>query len=187
MSVKSRHPASAKVENPENKGSKTVQKKPSSVGKMSSHGGFKSKTVISQHIDYINIINYIPQINNYTEVLQFLRKNTINAEYFNLLKDVTVLSDLKLSDWFHVSPKTFASYRELGNLPKENAQEHVIMILSLYKHAGNVFDNTEDFNDWLEKPNFFFDNTRPIDNLGTTSGIRFIDERLTALEYGDNV
>lgn len=57
----------------------------------------------------------------------------------------------------------------------------------LNKHAEMLFDSKEDFSKWLNTPNFFFDEKCPGDFLGTISGIQFIDNRLTAMEYGDNV
>ena len=35
--------------------------------------------------------------------------------------------------------------------------------------------------------NPFLDYSKPIDYLNTITGIRFINDRLTAIEYGDNV
>lgn len=60
-------------------------------------------------------------------------------------------------------------------------------LLLLNKHAEKLFDSNEDFSKWLNTPNFFFDKKMPSDFLGTISGIQFIDNRLTAMEYGDNV
>jgi putative toxin-antitoxin system antitoxin component (TIGR02293 family) len=132
--------------------------------------------------------NAIPGINNSIEIIEFIKRNTINFEYFDLLKNIVTFSDQTISDWLHISAKTFASYRtEGGTRPKENTQEQALMIIALYKHAEEVFDSNEDFNKWLNTPNFFFDNQKPLDDLGTISGIRFINDRLTAMAYGDNI
>ena len=45
-----------------------------------------------------------------------------------------------------------------------------------YKHGKQVFDTVENFNLWLAKENFFFDNKSPGHFLGTISGIKFIDD-----------
>jgi len=59
-------------------------------------------------------------------------------------------------------------------------------IMSLMKHGTEVFETEENFKKWLEKENFFFDKKAPIKFMNNYSGIKFIDDRLTAIEYGDN-
>ena len=45
----------------------------------------------------------------------------------------------------------------------------------------------EDFNEWLNTPNVFLENKKPISFLNTISGGKFIDSRLTGIQYGDNI
>jgi uncharacterized protein (DUF2384 family) len=63
----------------------------------------------------------------------------------------------------------------------------MLLLTALYKHGSSVFESTQNFNKWLKTANLFFDNQEPITFLDTITGIRFVDDRLTALEYGDNV
>ena len=56
----------------------------------------------------------------------------------------------------------------------------------LFKHGIEVFGTKENFTNWLEKENFFFDKKAPIEFTKTNIGIKFIDDRLTGIEYGDN-
>lgn len=58
---------------------------------------------------------------------------------------------------------------------------------SLIKHGKKVFGSKPKFEEWLQSRNFFFDGKPPIEFLSTVRGIRFIDDRLTGMEYGDNV
>jgi len=130
----------------------------------------------------------IPQINNTIAFIEYIRHNNVNFNHFNYLRQIVTLPDQTISDWLHISAKTFLSYRTQGKTsPKENTQEQALMIIALYKHAEEVFDSNEDFTKWLNTPNFFFDNKAPQELLGTISGIKYIDDRLTAMEYGDNV
>jgi uncharacterized protein (DUF2384 family) len=55
------------------------------------------------------------------------------------------------------------------------------------KHGIHVFGTAAAFEEWLNKGNFYFDNKLPVSFLNTITGIKFIDDRLTAMEYGDNV
>jgi uncharacterized protein (DUF2384 family) len=57
---------------------------------------------------------------------------------------------------------------------------------ALIKHGIEVFETEENFVEWLEKENYFFDKKLPKEFMNTVGGIKFIDDRLTALEYGDN-
>ena len=70
---------------------------------------------------------------------------------------------------------------------KPYLQEHVFALLSLFTHGIDIFGTSDQFDEWLQKPNHFFDNDSPIDFLNTISGIKYTDDRLTAMEYGDNV
>jgi uncharacterized protein (DUF2384 family) len=58
---------------------------------------------------------------------------------------------------------------------------------ALYQHAKSVFDNREDFDKWLDTPNFFTDKKPPRELLNTLDGIKFVESRLTGMEYGDNM
>jgi len=70
---------------------------------------------------------------------------------------------------------------------RKDLQEHVIMLLSLMKHGVDVFENAETFEKWLRLANPFFDGECPITFLDTINGIAFVDDRLTAIEFGDRV
>ena len=56
----------------------------------------------------------------------------------------------------------------------------------LLKHGIEVFGTEEDFKRWLNTINFFFDKKAPVEFLNADDGIKFIDDRLTGIEYGDN-
>ncbi|TRX34975.1 DUF2384 domain-containing protein [Flavobacterium sp. ZT3R18] len=58
---------------------------------------------------------------------------------------------------------------------------------ALYVHAESLFDSKGDFDIWLDTPNFFTDKHPPRELLDTLEGIKFINDRLTDMEYGDNV
>jgi len=49
-----------------------------------------------------------------------------------------------------------------------------------------VFGTDELFVEWLKEPNFFFDGKAPLLFLSTEEGIKYIMDRLTGIEYGDN-
>ena len=105
-----------------------------------------------------------------------------------LLDSIIGLNDSVLSDWLNITPRTYRNYKQNTDVVlKGNVKEHIVLLLSLYKHGVEVFGNTPDFEHWLTEKNRLLDNEAPYSFLTTVSGIKFIDNRLTALEYGENV
>jgi uncharacterized protein (DUF2384 family) len=70
---------------------------------------------------------------------------------------------------------------------KVNVKEQVLLLLSLIKHGVEIFGSMKEFESWLNQENFYFDNKSPVSFLNTITGIKFIDDRLTAMQYGNNV
>lgn len=132
-------------------------------------------------------IKNIPERISDSEVLHMLKSKNINGEYISYVKEFSKIKDELLSGWLNVNVKTFRIYKKQDTELKENLQEQVILLISLYKHGLEVFGEVEDFNKWLDTENYFLENSKPINYLKTVTGIRFIDDRLTAIEYGDNV
>lgn len=134
------------------------------------------------------IIEEIPLVSEYSHLYFYTTQSDSDSEFIAILDSVIGLSDTVLSKWLNITPRTFRNYRNSTNLIlKENTKEHVILILSLYKHGIELFDTVENFEFWLSKNNPVLDNRAPIEFLETISGIKFIDDRLTAMEYGENV
>lgn len=133
------------------------------------------------------IIAEVPEIRNFTKILFYLRQNNINWRYFNYLKEITTLNDEIISTWLNINSKTLRAYRKPESISKDNIKEHLVLLISLYKHGTAVFETKENFDKWLVTENYFLDSKAPKNFLETISGIQFIDDHLTAIEYGDNV
>ncbi len=127
----------------------------------------------------------IPEIGNFTKIHFYLRKHDVNWVYFDYFKGITTLSDEVISDWLNINPKTLRSYRKPESISKDNVKEHLVLLISLYKHGIDVFETSENFDKWLMLENYFLDNKSPKEFLDTISGIKFIDDKLTAMEFGD--
>lgn len=144
--------------------------------------------VIEKHIGQSELRKIkIPEKLSNTDVIAWLQSKEIDWKYMLLFKQYTSLKDEIISDWLNISVKTFRNYRKPENKLKENLKEQLILLLSLFKHGSEIFDSNEDFNKWLNEENFYFDGKAPVSYLNTIAGIRFVESRLTALEYGDNV
>jgi hypothetical protein len=132
-------------------------------------------------------ISTIPEIGNFTKILFYLRNNDVNWDYFNYFKEITTLSDEITSNWLNINPKTLRAYRKPESTSKDNVKEHLVLLIALYQHGIDVFEGKENFDSWLISENYYFDRKAPMDFLDTITGIKFIDDRLTAIEFGDTV
>jgi uncharacterized protein (DUF2384 family) len=144
------------------------------------------KTVVDS-LKYERVLSSVPDRISDSEILNLLQTNDINWEYIETIKEMTDLNDEVISLWLNISVRSFRSYRQSNSRLKENLKEHIIVLLSLIKHGIRVFGSKDGFDQWLTTGNFFLDGKTPVTFLNKVTGIRFIDERLTAMEYGANV
>ncbi|MDB5005849.1 MAG: hypothetical protein JWQ84_2596 [Mucilaginibacter sp.] len=133
-----------------------------------------------------NLLKNIPSRVDANITLGMVRTGKVGSQHLQALKDLTSFNDEKISDWLDISVKTFRSYKKPDSNIKPRIQEHSVIALSVIKHGIEVFGSIERFTEWLQKKNFFFDKKPPIEFMNTNSGIKFIDDRLTGIEYGDN-
>ncbi|RYE00076.1 MAG: DUF2384 domain-containing protein [Sphingobacteriales bacterium] len=136
---------------------------------------------------YSKIMKELPAVNEPGSVYFYLSKNNVDNTYIELMDELVTLNDTVISNWLNITPRTLRNYRSKDAGLKDNTKEHIISILSLFKHGISVFGTTAIFGQWLSAPNYFLDEKPPMDFLDTISGIRLIDNRLTAIEYGENV
>lgn len=132
-------------------------------------------------------IKDIPEIGDLTKIFFYVNNHNVNSQYLNILKELTNLKDDILSNWLNINTRTFRNYRKSDIVLKDNTKEHIVLLISLYKHGIEVFDSIENFDKWLTTENFLLDKKAPMEFLDTVSGLKFIDDKLTAIEYGDNV
>lgn len=127
----------------------------------------------------------LPGVNEPSSMYLYLRKPVSNP-LIQILEELIGLSDEVISRWLNITTRTFRNYKSKETELKENTKEHIVSILSLYKHGMEVFESKEQFEKWLTLPNPFLENKAPMDFMDTISGIQFIDNRLTAMEFGEN-
>ncbi|MBI3142028.1 MAG: DUF2384 domain-containing protein [Bacteroidetes bacterium] len=129
----------------------------------------------------------IPSTVNESQVLYMVQGGGINHRFLHALKTYTSAQDDTLARWLNINVKTYRNYRDGLSALRPDTQEHTVLLISLVKHGLEVFGSKTDFMQWLGSPNPFFGGATPDSLLHTISGIRLIDHRLTAMEYGDNV
>jgi len=144
------------------------------------------KSVTGNNSKGIKVIKIPNRLSN-TEVITWLQSKDINWEYIRYFKHYSSLKDEYISKWLNISVRTLRNYSKPENKLKDNIKEQLLLLLSLFKHGNAVFGSIEDFNKWLNEENFYFDGKTPVSYLNTVTGVRFVENRLTAMEYGDNV
>lgn len=119
--------------------------------------------------------------------IAYLISHTISSNYVPFIKEFTTLNDEIISECLNINVKTYRSYRDKTVELKPIQQEHTLAMLSVLKHGVKVFGSKEKLTEWLEKPNYFFDNLPPFQFLKTISGIQFLDHKLSSIESGDTI
>ena len=132
-------------------------------------------------------VQTVPDKLSDNEVLYWLQTRDINWSYMTMLKADAAVTDEAIAKWLNISVRTLRNYKKPENKFKENIKEQLLLLLSLFKHGNEIFGSNSSFNEWLNAGNFFFDGAAPASYLNTVTGVRFVDDRLTAMEYGDNV
>lgn len=128
----------------------------------------------------------IPSTISDSQVITYLHSKKLGKDAIGQLKSISNATDKIMSAWFDVSEKTFQNYKNSEAVLSINFREKLLLLLSLFNHGESVFGSMEEFNHWINQPNFYFDNKTPIDFFQTISGIRYVDDRLTGMAYGDN-
>ena len=132
------------------------------------------------------MLSYIPSKIDHAATLGLIQSDKPSYQYFKAIKEITFFTDEKIADWLDISVKTYRTYTKPGAQIKDSIKEQALIILSLIKHGTEVFGSVKDFLQWLEGENFYFDKKAPITFMHTNSGMKFIDDQLTGMEYGDN-
>lgn len=132
------------------------------------------------------ILRTIPSGISSAEVLHIIHTKNVSASYLEALKEESQVTDDVLSSWLNINVKTFRSYRDSSSELRPDLQEQTILLLSLLKHGKVLFGSNSVFRQWLDTENFHFGGRQPVTYLNTVSGIRYVDDRLTGMEFGDN-
>ena len=134
-----------------------------------------------------SVINKLPYSIDHTEVVNILSDWDNRTNYLDVFKEYSQLNDVQIAYMLDLDVKTFRTYKSEKKPLSERLKEQTISLLSLFKHGMMVFGTSDNFQNWLKSKNFIFDGAAPEKNLQTISGIKFIDDRLTAMEHGDNI
>ncbi|WP_031428668.1 antitoxin Xre/MbcA/ParS toxin-binding domain-containing protein [Flavimarina sp. Hel_I_48] len=133
------------------------------------------------------ISDKIPDQVNETAVLSYLETEKVGISSLDTLREMAFFNESVIAEWLNINVKTLRNYKNKNTTIKDYVQEKIVLLLSLFKHGKSVFGDYKIFSEWLETANFYFDNKAPASFLTTFSGVLFIDDRLAAMEHGDNI
>ena len=134
------------------------------------------------------LIKKIPSRMDDLEIFNFLDKTEFDFMYLSVIKFMSKMTDKLMADLLDVSERRFRDYKSYKvNIEKRSIKEKTILLLTLLKHGRLVFGDDESFRIWLNKENLALGGKQPISFLDYNAGINFIDDRLTGMEYGDNL
>lgn len=136
-------------------------------------------------VAYKTIPSRIEQ-NEILNIIYYISAQGKSKQYFAKLKAISGVDDKEISSWLGMTEKTYRNYRSEDKSVKSNLMEHIVMLISLFNHGIDIFGDAPQFRKWLTTKNYYFGNKEPEYYIDTVSGIRFIDDRLTGIEYGDN-
>jgi len=137
----------------------------------------------SLHIASEPMAIYLPSSFIKNNVLDNIAQNS--KELFVKVLAITGLTIKILSEnIFEITPKTFIKYKNNETKIPSRIAELAIELSTLYELGNFVFGNSTVFNQWLEKENPFFNNTKPVQYLNTSTGIHLIYEELKRIEFG---
>jgi putative toxin-antitoxin system antitoxin component (TIGR02293 family) len=90
----------------------------------------------------------------------------------------------ELAPYFNTSSKTIHRYLSSGKPLDAFTSEHALGIKSLYIQGSEVFENVENFRQWLKKANYGLGNMIPQELMKTPGGLRLVKEELMRIEFG---
>ncbi len=68
----------------------------------------------------------------------------------------------------------------------DKLKKYFSLYTKVYKHGVKIFGSQKLFNKWLKSKNHFVNEKPHIKKMLTLKGLKFIDDKLTGMQYGDN-
>lgn len=134
------------------------------------------------------LIKKIPSRMDDLEIVNFLDRTEFDFKYLSVIKLMSKMTDKLMADILDISERRFRDFKSYKvEIERRSIKEKTILLLTLLKHGRMVFGDDESFRIWLNKENFTIGGKKPISFLDSNAGINFIDDRLTGMEYGDNL
>jgi len=112
-------------------------------------------------------------------------KKGVPAILFNEIKTNSPFDDEQWSNFLHINIRTLQRYKgEKSHIFKPVQSERIFELAEVISNGYEVFDNSGDFNLWLNTPSPALANEKPIDLLDTSYGKDLVLAELNRIEHG---
>jgi len=88
-----------------------------------------------------------------------------------------------MAELMSVSEKTYYNIKQKDKLSPAHA-DRLLTIQKIYIEGAQVFMTEESFNNWLDTPQYAFDNEKPKEMLSTISGMFEVMNQLGRIKHG---
>ncbi len=112
-----------------------------------------------------------------------ITRHGIFKRNLSLLAEKLSFTMNEISRVLHVSERTLQRYKDEDRLSSD-ISERTLMLTNLYERGVEVFENADNFTDWLRTPLPAFNNQKPIQLLDTSFGFQLILDELGRIEHG---
>ena len=89
----------------------------------------------------------------------------------------------ELMIYLRISRSTWHRRKKVGKLDF-NLSDKVFQLSKLLEYAESVFGNKDKVRLWFKVPSIVFENRRPVELVGSLSGMNLINDELIRIEHG---
>lgn len=139
--------------------------------------GFDKK--LSQDIN----ITYSDFLTNKMLMILVIREG-VPYSLFKLIQHFTPFTEDNWADFLNISTKSLHRYKQTSKSFKPIQSEKIIEMAEVTKVGLDVFGEMEKFKLWLEIPNFYLGNLKPLELLKDSYGKELVISELTRINYG---
>jgi putative toxin-antitoxin system antitoxin component (TIGR02293 family) len=110
-------------------------------------------------------------------------ENGISVILVDRIAEYLDISVNQLVNYLRISRSTWHRRKKVGKLDF-NLSDRVLQLLKILEYAETVFGNMEKVRLWFNVPSVVFENRRPVDLIGSLSGLYLINDELLRIEHG---
>ncbi|MEN9523744.1 MAG: hypothetical protein RL065_2121 [Bacteroidota bacterium] len=107
--------------------------------------------------------------------------------YFNSFETLTTKVPFNQSDWsdvLHISERTLQRYKKDKKKFEPIYAEKILEIVLLFNRGIEVFDDANNFYQWIQVKNISLGNIKPMEIMDNSFGIQMIKDELGRIEHG---
>lgn len=109
----------------------------------------------------------------------------VTVRIFEEIQQFSPLNERQWSDSLNINVRTFQRYKtQPAHVFKPIQSAKILELAEVFNEGSKVFDNDDDFKDWLNTPSLALDNKKPIDLLDSSYGKDLVLAELNNIEYG---